>query len=513
LNLSVDAAQYIRDEVIPPGITRDNEINPTGTANAICLSSTPGPTFNIAFCSTVDLTAKTVLYKIPEYTVSALPSSHPLAIVTDAANASTCTSGGGSTKNVCWWNGSAWVSLSGGGGGGGGLPDPGSNGIVVRTALSTVIARQIGAVSGQITVTNPTGVAGNPTIGTGAQVPLLNQANTWTAGQQIFNTALAVPRKATPGDLSTLANGEVYVDGELLKFKSNTGVLYTLFRIGDPVVRVFSRSVAPIITDDSTQGYVVGDIWVNTTTNKFCIATKTTAGAAVWDCPTASQSQTLAQVLQNGNRANVVSCGTGLQIGSNNGIDFACLYWNNSKGFAVICQPLECLVFRAVWIDAGTTETLGDCTVAAAEIPSGGYKRRYGTCADTTGDEFHFGWTFDKGWNGGTVRALAIALNTNATPSGTFTLAINGHCTPKGSAPSTLSTSNSQNASITTWTAQNSEEHALTSPITLLGTCTNAPTDPTSVDFRARVTAAPAQIADIRVKGFLLLYADVSISH
>jgi len=149
----------------------------------------------------------------------------------------------------------------------------------------------------------------------------------------------------------------------------------------------------------------------------------------------------------------------------------------------------------------------GNCAKADATIPSGGYPRGAIACADTTGDEMTFGLTMEKGWDGGTVSVIPIAANVNAAPSGTFTLAINGHCTPKGTARPTLSTSQSQNASFTSWTAQYSEEHVETSPITLLGTCTNAGTEDISLDFRARVTAAPAQIADIKLLKFLVIYA------
>lgn len=44
------------------------------------------------------------------------------------------------------------------------LPDPGSNGIVVRTALGTTASRQLVAASTNISLVNATGVSGNPSI-------------------------------------------------------------------------------------------------------------------------------------------------------------------------------------------------------------------------------------------------------------------------------------------------------------------------------------------------------------
>lgn len=46
----------------------------------------------------------------------------------------------------------------------GGLQDPGANGIVVRTALDTTTARTLQAGSTKISISNPDGVAGNPSI-------------------------------------------------------------------------------------------------------------------------------------------------------------------------------------------------------------------------------------------------------------------------------------------------------------------------------------------------------------
>lgn len=50
------------------------------------------------------------------------------------------------------------------GGGGGGLSDPGSNGILARTALNTTVSRTITGTTGQVVVSNGDGVSANPTL-------------------------------------------------------------------------------------------------------------------------------------------------------------------------------------------------------------------------------------------------------------------------------------------------------------------------------------------------------------
>jgi len=274
---SATAQQYIDERIIPPVITRDTEIIPTGETNAICVSNTGTVAPAITLCSTLALTGKTVLMKLPEYTVATLPASHPLAIVTDGNSATDCTTGTGSTRVMCHWNGSAWAAI----GGGGGVGDPGSNGIAVRSALNTLIARTITGTAGTVTVTNGDGVAGNPTLTTGNNVPLLNGTNVFTATNS-FTSKLIAPLKATPGDLGLLTNGEVFIDGELVKYKSNTGVVYTLFKIGDPIVRSSSHTSDPGSSDDSSAGYLVSDIWVNTDTDAIWMAAAVDVGAPIW---------------------------------------------------------------------------------------------------------------------------------------------------------------------------------------------------------------------------------------
>lgn len=56
------------------------------------------------------------------------------------------------------------ASLDAPAGGGSGLGDPGANGIVVRNGVNTTIVRNLAAGSANVTITNPSGVGGNPTV-------------------------------------------------------------------------------------------------------------------------------------------------------------------------------------------------------------------------------------------------------------------------------------------------------------------------------------------------------------
>lgn len=59
-----------------------------------------------------------------------------------------------------------------------GLNDPGANGVVVRTALNTTTARTLTGTANRITITNGSGVSGNPTFDIGTDVVTLTGSQT-----------------------------------------------------------------------------------------------------------------------------------------------------------------------------------------------------------------------------------------------------------------------------------------------------------------------------------------------
>jgi hypothetical protein len=109
------------------------------------------------------------------------------------------------------------------GSGGGGLPDPGSNGMIARTALNTTAARTITGTANRIVVTNGDGVSGNPTIDVGSNIADRTQSGTWSAGaKQTFQASAstagarivcaALPSSPAAGDIACDSN-----DGNKLK--------------------------------------------------------------------------------------------------------------------------------------------------------------------------------------------------------------------------------------------------------------------------------------------------------
>lgn len=85
---------------------------------------------------------------------------------------------------------------------GGGIADPGSNGILARTALNTTVPRTITGTTNQITVTNGNGVSGNPTL----SLP----QNIHTGASPTFAGVTTIPSGSSPTLASPYMGGSVF---------------------------------------------------------------------------------------------------------------------------------------------------------------------------------------------------------------------------------------------------------------------------------------------------------------
>ncbi len=141
------------------------------------------------------------------------------------------------------------------------LQDPGSNGIVVRTAAGITTARTIIGTANRIVVTNGDGVFANPIINIGANVAVVDASNAWAAGvKQTFspnNINAGVNVGANAAEPSAPATGDIFYD-------SNTNQLKAYIN-GAWVPLVFGNTPAPGTPAPNTiyqESYVKG--WVKT---------------------------------------------------------------------------------------------------------------------------------------------------------------------------------------------------------------------------------------------------------
>jgi hypothetical protein len=173
----------------------------TGTANKIAVSNGSGvagdPALTIG-SDVVDKTAATTYTPGAKQTFQASASTAganagcaalPSA---PAAGDIACDSGDG--NQLKQYNGSGWVTLAQG------IADPGAGGMLARTALNTTAARTITGTANEITVTDGSGVAGNPTLSLSAAFDVSGKTSTKPAksgtslpgtcmvGEQFFKT-------------------------------------------------------------------------------------------------------------------------------------------------------------------------------------------------------------------------------------------------------------------------------------------------------------------------------------
>jgi hypothetical protein len=137
--------------VVTLSLYANSTITPAGTSYSARFAPAKGSPWSETWVVTA---SSTTLYQVRSTTV---PTPTTMFSVGQL-------SGGSATSGQCLaWSGSAWAPTTCGSGGGG-ISDPGSNGMLSRTALNTTVARTITGTANQITVTNGDGVSGAPTL-------------------------------------------------------------------------------------------------------------------------------------------------------------------------------------------------------------------------------------------------------------------------------------------------------------------------------------------------------------
>lgn len=140
---------------------------------------------------------------------------------------------------------------------------PSTNGVVVRSADNTLISRLLTGTSGNISITNPDGVAGNININVGANVAQLDKDSSWTS-----KGGIVLP-KGSSSERGVEVPGKIRYNTELQKFEGFNGTSWNALGAtseveittlsGDGVMTSFTLTV-PAFSETSTDVYI-GGVW------------------------------------------------------------------------------------------------------------------------------------------------------------------------------------------------------------------------------------------------------------
>lgn len=274
----------------------------------------------------------------------------------------------------------------------GGLGDPGSSGIVVRTALDTTVARSISGTSNRINVTNGSGVSGSPTIDIASTYAGQNSITILgTVATGVWNgTTIAV---ANGGTGQTTANTAFNAlapaqSGQSGKFLTTDGTNTSWSSSGIGSGTVTSVSVV-------TANGVSGTVATSTTTPAITLV----LGAITPSSVTASGNITGAN-LSGTNTGNQTITLTGDVTGSGTG-SFAATIGNNKVTYAKMQQ-------------ASTVTLLGNPTGGTANVEEitlgAGLSFSGTTLVSTGGGTYGFGQTSRNSTSGTGTQTIAHGM-------------------------------------------------------------------------------------------------------
>jgi hypothetical protein len=137
-----------------------------------------------------------------------------------------------------------------------------------------------------------------------------SNGSTWTSTAPSFNTSvitagqLALARGGTNADLSATGAGflrQLTAGANVTNLKAN-----------------FAATAAPAVSDDNTQGYGVGSLWLDTTNDDIYMAIDVSTGAAIWEQLNGAGGSSPWQTTSN--VVNLVTSGDTVTIGSSSNL-------------------------------------------------------------------------------------------------------------------------------------------------------------------------------------------------
>lgn len=230
-----------------------------------------------------------------------------------------------------------------------------TNGILTQTAAATFTGRTIQGTSGNISVTNGDGVAGDPTIDVSSNVVLKNQANAYTAGmkQTVSHSATTAGFNIGPvaGAPSSLANGDFWYNSTLLDaFIRINGVSVSLTRT---IIEDVPGTTYPITEADFNKilratnvlgctftiptglsNYFACIIYRASGAGTVTISSSGTMESAGGTNPTLDIEKTEALIYHRGSNIHVVTGAVGGGSVSGSGTSGYVAYWNGSTSLS-----------------------------------------------------------------------------------------------------------------------------------------------------------------------------------